>query len=462
MKSSDLADSTARALDLLPPGDPAAADPRMSRDPRLIKEARSTREAAADVWLAVSPLHVAPPDILQAVLAKINSPTPSKLGTPQRYLPWLAATGWAAAAAVAFLLWPKSREIIPPRLIKVETTTTAVVPNSRAENPISAAPTRNPKPSDDRLQKEILRLRARLADVREERWARSPRVISLSAPGAPRRTSEEARVRVQTILKNALLSALEIESGASSDPAALVIERGWLSGGLPAPEEGGVIRHRNFPENNWQEMGLQRSEEGEYFDETANIIWSADPEGRGFIGRKSNPQDNVSRFTKDPKPTVTETKAPRTAPEGFIIEDPDTKTAEIYIDKLPPPAEGMEHIFKITDDKGNTTRIPIPQPTSTPNPKLAVIPEAGAETIVATSDGETSSFLLAPSSTLVSPNSFFTPNGTLGNFPNPNNSFSNIVGYIIQNDGSIVTLQVVEGSIGIIDGPEKIIIGSGN
>ena len=113
MKSEDIADATARALDLLAPGDPARSDPRLVRDPRLAKEMRLTREAAAAVWLAVSPLEVAPPEVLQAVLEEI-SPHAASMEKARSYLPWLAASGWAAAAAVAFFLWPDAAVVTPP------------------------------------------------------------------------------------------------------------------------------------------------------------------------------------------------------------------------------------------------------------------------------------------------------------------------------------------------------------
>ncbi len=453
MKSSDLADSTARALDLLPSGDPAASDPRMLRDARLVEEARTTREAAADVWLAVSPLHVAPPEILHAVLAKIDPPTLAKLGKPQRYLPWLAAVGWAAAAAIAFLLWPKSQESIFPRAAEIRSTTPDFHPESASRTPHAA----HSKPSDERLRKEILRLQARLADFRAEHGTRSPRVISLSAPGAARRTPDEARQRVQTILTNALRSAMEIESGAPSDPASLVIERGWLPGGLPAPEEGGIIRHRNFPENNWQEMGLLRSKEGEYFDASANIIWSADPEGRGFIGRNISQQDDMSRFSAEPSTDFVKSEKPAVKPEGFIIEDPATHTAEVYIDNLPPPDEGKEQIIRITDSTGKTTSTPISQ--------LHTAAEPEAETSIYAPTGTINPFQLSSvrptsASASVPLNSYFASNGIAGNLFDSNTAYSKIVGFITQNNGAIVSFEVVESSIGISGGAETVILGS--
>jgi hypothetical protein len=47
MNPSDLGDATARALNLLPPGDPASSDPRLARDSQLVEEAKRARETVA-------------------------------------------------------------------------------------------------------------------------------------------------------------------------------------------------------------------------------------------------------------------------------------------------------------------------------------------------------------------------------------------------------------------------------
>ena len=102
MSRTEREDATAKALDILPSGDEARSDPRLLRDPELLDEARLTREAAADVWLAVSPLRAAPSDVLHAVMAKIDAKPPAAAKV-RRFTPWIAASGWAAAIAVAVL-----------------------------------------------------------------------------------------------------------------------------------------------------------------------------------------------------------------------------------------------------------------------------------------------------------------------------------------------------------------------
>ena len=373
MNPADLADATARALDLLPPDDPARSDPRLLRDPELAEQARLTRETAAAVWLAVSPLCVAPPDLLQSVIAEIQPLAPATSVKPRRYLTWLAASGWAAAAVIAISLWPEPLTTLPP----TATHPTARETQTHREIVGKATPLPLPTPRDARLRDEVVRLQKRLATLLTDSAQRTPRVISLTAPGAVPRTPEEAQQRLHSILTNALRSALEAVSATSADPASLVIERGWPPGGLTVPEDGGVIRHRHFPEQAWQELGLSRSVNGDYYDASSNTVWSADPEGRGFIGRKITADDDVARFTKEPKTAPVKTRA---APEGFIIENPVDRSTEIFVENVPDLPPGKQLIVRLTDEAGRTTDLPL-EPSNTPAAETTPAAPSDAESI---------------------------------------------------------------------------------
>jgi hypothetical protein len=352
MNPSDLSDATARALDLLPPGDPASTDPRLVRDPQLVEEARQARETAAAVWLAVSPLRVAPPDVLQKALQQILPPESARPAASASPLRWLAASGWAAAAAVAIFLWPQriSQPARDQLVARPPETPASVAADVEISN------TRTPR--DVSVRKEITRLQDRLADLQNEPAQRTSRVMSLTAPGAIRRTEDESRQFVQKLLTDALRSALEATSGAPSDPASLVIERGWLPGGLPVPADGGMIRHRNFPEQDWQELGLSRSDERNYFDAASHTVWSPDPNGRGFIGRKISPEDDLANFTTEPDRETAPLK-PEATPEGFVIENPVEKTTEIFVENLPEIPPGKQLVLQTTDAAGVITTTPL-------------------------------------------------------------------------------------------------------
>ncbi len=355
MKSEDMADATCQALDLLPPGDSARSDPRLARDPRLAEEALLARETAAEVWLAVSPLRRAPAEALREILAEI---APEEGGERSRTAWIFAAAGWAAAIAALVCLWPRDGRKSPARI-----SAAAPVPSDfRQERPRAIARNVPSAVRDKRSREEILSLKSRLAQIRGKAGGSAPRVIGLRAPGAARVSPEESRRRLQEILAGALRSALEAESGAPDDPASLVIERGWLPGGLAAPADGGEVRHRHFPEHAWRELGLRRNAAGGYFDPASGMIWSPDAQGRGFIGRQATAEDEIAGFRGKDDPEVVDfppIEQPRTGPEGFVVEDPVERSAEVVIDGLPPPANGSGHVAVITDEAGNRSEIPI-------------------------------------------------------------------------------------------------------
>lgn len=367
MNKPDREDAVARALDILPPGDPAASDPRLLRDAALQAEARAARETAADLWLAVSPLCAAPPDVLHSVMDKIGAaPAAPESLRRLRLAPLLAASGWAAAAAVTICLWPRN-----PGAERAPAIATAPVePPAKSGNrggkntagPLDAVAARN-----QQWQQRVDQLRNKMEVLRHDDWASMPRVMDLSAPGAVQRSPEEARQRVFDILVNALRNSLEIASGAPGDPADFVIERGWIPQSLDLPTEDLVLRHRNFPEASWAELGLRRSDEGSYYDPARQFVWAPDAQRGGFIGRMA-PADFDPSAYKEPTPDQTAAIAKLTQPsdpEGFVIEDPVTRKAEVVIDRVQPPKDGYTHQIHWTDASGASGTIPVQSGSTT-------------------------------------------------------------------------------------------------
>ncbi len=461
MNPTDLSDATARALDLLPPGDCASSDPRLVRDPQLAEEARQSRETAAAVWLAVSPLRVAPPHVLEEVMREIQSPVSARPVTHHRSLPWLAASGWAAAAVVAISLWPQRLQTTASREL---VTSPATAP---AEMPADVAPATTPQPRDARLRRDIGRLQDRLAALQNDPGRRTSRVLSLSAPGAVRRTEDESRQYVQKLLTDALRSALEATSGAPSDPASLVIERGWLPGGLPVPDDGGMIRHRNFPEQDWQKLGLSRATNGNYYDASSQIVWSPDPEGRGFIGKEIGEKDNLADFNQEADREPPPPK-PQALPEGFVIENPAEKTTEIFVENLPDIPAGKQLIVQATAANGTITEIPLTP--SNVGDALSVGSLATNFGVLNTSTSVRGT-MLSPSGVVTrSPGSLAstTTSGVTGTSTNNAAFSSNIVGYLyggslivnFPSDSIPAEVQLAIGDIPPTGTPPQIILKS--
>lgn len=367
MNRNDLEDATARALDLLPPDDPACSDPRLLRDPRCAEEIRATREAAADVWLATSPLRAAPPEVLPSLMARIEVRTPYARRNA-RFFPWLAASGWAAAA-LAMLMWPEDGGTSPPPAAPLRSGHgLAAKPAAALEPDAGPLPGKSPGYKERWLRDELLKVQSRLANLNEKAMVSTPRVLTLASPEGVQRSPEEARQRVWSVLTAALRSALEAESSDPADPADLVIERGWLPEGIVLAEGGGVIRHRNFPVDSWQQLGLQKSDDGRFYDPARDLVWTKEAEGRGYVGRRPVEEDDLGGFKDPDEGELAVASVPRTDPEGFVIEDPESDFAEVVIDQVPAPEEGNEQFVVWTDDAGRQNTVKVDHPAASPAP----------------------------------------------------------------------------------------------
>lgn len=355
MAMNDREDAVARALDLLPEDDPARSDPRLLRDPELAEEARLARETATDVWLAVSPLRAAPPAVLDEVMARIGV---SRMPVRRRSaVKWLAVGGWAAALTLAAAWWLRGGTMERPageRIVRI--------PAESSPSPVPVPPVRSGVPRvmespGNSLREEAARLRAALAAERTGSGFR-PQVISLRSPSAEPRDPEEDRDRLLSVLANALRTALEVRSGAPGDPASLVIERGWLPEGFVVPGDG-VIRHRNFPERDWVDLGLLRSDEGSYYDPGSGLVWKPDDEGRGFVGRPATETDDLSVFRWSDESGFPSLVSNESQPEGFVIADPASGTSQLILDGLPTPPEGYGRWLVWTDLQGQVSEMSV-------------------------------------------------------------------------------------------------------
>lgn len=380
MTDSHRHDAVARALDLLPEDDPARSDPAFIGNVSLAGEARAARETAVDVWLTVSPLTAAPADILGRVMAQLPQPADlrQRQGGPRggsSLRTALAISGWAAAIVFAFLWLGQDRVGgLPPVAGRNPLTEDPVVdkaPPHRGSG--MEAPERTAPAGSDRgrkLQEEILRLRATLA--REESLEKAPRIKGLSPPGSIPHHPGQARDHLRRMLVNALRSSLEAETGAPGDRAVLVIERGWPGDGIANLDDGATLRHRNFPEEHWQDLGLLRSEDGSYYDPGSGLIWTPDPEGRGFVGRRAAEGESLDHYHRkaggaeppEPTPFV------QAEPSGFLIENPEDASVDVVIEGVSPAGEGEGHWFVWSLPDGTIHEQPVTSGMFTPSGTL--------------------------------------------------------------------------------------------
>jgi hypothetical protein len=168
--------------------------------------------------------------------------------------------------------------------------------------------------------------------------------------------------KMYQIVANSFRDQLEVNNCPPDDPEAkFVIERGYMQPGMDLANENIVLRHRDFPEESWQERGFWRSADGEYYDPLRHLLWTPDPAVGGFLGRKTPETSlDLASFTRaEDLPSIAKADAPKGEPEGFVLEDPVTRKAEVVIDQVPPPKEGHEQKIYWTDASGASGMIPV-------------------------------------------------------------------------------------------------------
>ncbi|MDB6079958.1 MAG: hypothetical protein JWO82_3705 [Akkermansiaceae bacterium] len=367
MKERKHEDAVLRSLGILPDRDAANSDPSFLKNPELTAEARTARETVVDTWLAVSPLQVAPPGILEGIMTKVRPKM--ETATPRRRITWplaLAATGWAAALALGLML--VNRENVSRTLSTgTESGERHSKPERLQEKELSGAPVRTgptPSAADRKMQDEIARLKRSIEE--QESHGSLPRVRGLAAPGMVAATPEKARDDLRRVLVDALRSSLEAETGAPGDPAALVIERGWLPAGFPPIEDSQIIRHRHFPEEDYQQYGLMKTGEDTYYDSSNKLIWERDPDSRGFIGRKAAPTDKAPEIKTEnadpklqPQKSTVPQKLAQNPPSGILIEDPDSRSATAVVEGVAPASEGTSQVAVFTLSSGQSVSLTV-------------------------------------------------------------------------------------------------------
>ncbi|NJM37821.1 MAG: hypothetical protein HC845_08190 [Akkermansiaceae bacterium] len=138
-------------------------------------------------------------------------------------------------------------------------------------------------------------------------------------------------------------------------------------------------------------------------------------------------------------------KPPAASPEGFVIENPIDNTAEVFIENLPPPAEGNKQVLVLRDESGKSENIPIETIASTTPSALTL-------------DGN---WIDSTSLDFIG---FLQPSGTnisRDNFVYMSHGHGSPVTFTLGNLGNGFSIQVVESPIIPSGSPSTVILDAG-
>lgn len=356
-------DVTLHALSRLPAAATEELESALAADPDLAGELRSNEDAIAAIWQASAPLTSAPAGHYAGIREKIATRAVLK----PRILPILATLGWAAALVMGAFLMLRPAVIRPIPTI------------GNARNPVqqpgriddfgearrsadrSVVPRRAENSSKNRMEASLRLLQAELSAAR--RAARAPRVRELRAPGAARGMGgideRDRDQEVGNLLREMLTENL---ARAGEAPSTLVVENGWIEQFFAALPEGALVRHRNFPADEFARFGLLRAESGDFYDPAAGLVWSPAADGGGFLGQRPAPGFDASGFSPgemEPIPPV----APsiKSAPSGFLVQSGSGENAEemLVIGNLEPQNGAPPELFASTDGGVTTVALSV-------------------------------------------------------------------------------------------------------
>jgi len=284
------------ALGRLSAQEEAELEAALADNPQLAAQLREHEDIITNLWHSAAPLQTMPRSAWNEMRAEMHSETTKIAPILTPFSKWFSRTGWAAAIALGFVLFFKKQ---PPALENstvISSTDQEEQPLSPQKNATSKSITQSSEPRNRRDQ--ITRLQKRLAEALANRDSATlaSQIIELHRPGDSSTSDPETRSkRLLALLTEALQANLR---KLDEETVALIIEEGWIDVALQTLAKDAVVRHREFPTDNFQDFNLLKSEEGQYYDPVSGFLWKPALDGGGFLGSLAPDDFDLSVFGK--------------------------------------------------------------------------------------------------------------------------------------------------------------------
>lgn len=268
-------------------------------------------------------------------------------------------SGWGVAAVLTFLMLRENDHpadegnAAPITTAKAKTTT-----NEPSNKPVQANP---PAPSPASvvtaemagLRQEVVKLRKELEALRTPDGTR--KLIAITQFRRPGEAPGTRQPNSLVSLLSASLQPLLTGGGSHATGPEIVVERGFGAFTAESLPEGYYYRHKRFPAEEWEVLGLMRDADQRFYDPSGGLIWSADPAQPGtYVSTEPEPGQDLSGFVAAQSGNIAVQQMPareaQPQPSVMAVTDPNTGEGRLLIshpETLQPKVAGQQPVIWI-------------------------------------------------------------------------------------------------------------------
>ncbi len=249
-------------------------------------------------------------------------------------------------------------------------------PASSVAPPVLNKRARNEDPQR-KLRETVMALQQELRAARSN--SAGPKIHVLRSPTA---SASAAASDPDRELRDLLTAALTEDLARRTEmPTSLIVETGWMPAAFAALPAGSVVRHRSFPVENFEDYGLLRAANGNFYDPVSHFLWTPAEDGGGYLGKRpptnqdltlfeaSQPDSKHREFPSEQSAKVSAVEirsTPKPDPIGYVIQGATDEKMTVVIGNLP--------ILKPATNDNLPVTNPIPQLTASLDGGLTTFP----------------------------------------------------------------------------------------
>ena len=355
---SDSSQSTMHALALLPERERAHAAKLIQQNVAARTQNQAAEDVTAAILLARSGGPLQPPaGALLSVMDQISKRDRRAVWV-ERSIDLLRWSGWGVAAALAVWMSLHSVDKAASSKVAIESRPSPQVPSKPTVNQPPAVHDNQTGQQIAQLRKEVAALKAELQDLKQPTSGKkSITVMQFRQPGVPTSAANGSLngKMLVSLLSSSLQPYLANSARGSTTGPEIVIEQGYGAFSADTLPEGYYFRHRRFPVDEWEQLGLSRDDSGRFYDPYGNLIWSEDPRQPGtYVSAEPGPGDDLTRFSPGTVSVAARNPPPPQAanqrPEVMAVVDPASKTGSVIVsnaDKVASAQQGKVPVLWI-------------------------------------------------------------------------------------------------------------------